>query len=306
MDGKEKGEFNILIKIKDTKPWSDAKWSFLAALAWCLWNIIFNLKIAVLLLQHVLWGTKILGTHGHGVHRGQGRFWPFIKWTNITKQYLNFTTTLTSCKTWSWLLSTSCPWGLLLLLFSFFQFVEPKMFSRSRFFGHFSCWQQRGWVGLGVTSQEISKPSCRIQDPWILFQKPFSLKRNGSLWGEYFCMFFSNLSDFERIIFIINLSVSKAERFCLQMSLSWYQFLCNSSPTSAFSSQQVQWVLYPFLLKVKWDALKFWFEPYIIEFPFPRNVFMFLNCSDFLKLRCEKGYKWEFHHKTLQHHADWI
>lgn len=223
------------------------------------------------------WAPEIPGTHV-----GQGRFWPFIKGTNITKQYLDFTMTWTSCKTWSWLLSASCPWGLLLLLlllllFSFFSicgaqnvFQEQILLDTSRADSSMDELALKSLLRKSLNHPEESRISG------ICSKSHFLLKEIVLFEENIFCIFFSDLSDFERIIFMINPSVSKAERFCLQMSLSWYQFLCNSSPTWAFSSQQwVQWVLCPFLLKVKGMPLKFRFEPYIIEFPFPRNASCF-------------------------------
>lgn len=69
---------------------------------------------------------KSLGAHGHG---GQGRFWPFIKWTNITKQYLDFTMTLTSCKTWELAPFNFVSVGIIAAAFAaFLNLWSPKCF----------------------------------------------------------------------------------------------------------------------------------------------------------------------------------
>lgn len=163
--------------------------------------------------------------------------------------------------------------------------------------GHFTCRLQHVWVSLLVTSYEICKLSCRIQDLRTIYQKPFSLKINCSLFEEHFCMFFCSLNDFEGITFIINPSDSKGLRFSLQMSPNWYQFLCKCSPTWAFSSLKlVSWVLCSLpLFKGRWVLLSSTLNSVF------QRCFTLLNWTVFLILWCEKSYRSKLEHETLQH-----
>lgn len=111
------------------------------------------------------WAPEIPGAYGHGVHGGQGRFWPFIKWTNIAKQYSDFTTTLTSCKTWELAPFNLVSVGIIAAAFQLFSICGAQNVFQ----------EQICWTLLVLTAAWMSWPWSHFSgNLWAILQNPGS------------------------------------------------------------------------------------------------------------------------------------